>query len=101
MTRNISTLAQLRMLLESMEQDLGLDQLSHNERDLLYAAQSLSGDTKEFVRSEELKNHRLLKSMTQPTYYRALKRLLELGFIELPSDKKTGFYRVTPGIVIK
>ncbi|WP_227268402.1 hypothetical protein [Roseobacter weihaiensis] len=100
MTRNISTLAQLRMLLESMEHDLGLKKLTPNERDLLYAAQNLSGETNEYVRSEELKGHPLLKSMTQPTYYRSLKRLLELGFIELPSGKKTGLYRVNFSIVI-
>ncbi|MEM9635884.1 MAG: hypothetical protein AAGA50_31490 [Pseudomonadota bacterium] len=99
MNGKISTLAQLRILLESMEQDLGLSKLSPNERDLLYAAQSLSNDSNEFIRSDDLRNHPLLKSMTQPTYYRSLKRLLELGFIEPPSGKKTGLYRVNFGIV--
>lgn len=99
MTRNISTLAQLRILLESMEHDLGLKELSTNERDILYATQSLSGDTNAFVRSEQLKNHPLLKSMTQPTYYRSLKRLLDLGFIEPPTGKKTGLYRMSTNII--
>lgn len=94
MTSSINTLAQLRILLEGMELDLGLKSLSPNERDLLYAAQNLSGETNEFIRSEELKSHSLLRFMTQPTYYRSLKRLLELGLLEPPSGKKTGLYRV-------
>lgn len=100
MNGKINTIAQLRILLESMEHDLGLTDLSPNERDLLYAAQNLSGENNKFVRSDELRNHPLLRSMTQPTYYRSLKRLLELGFIEPPIGKKTGLYRVNFGITM-
>ena len=94
MTKKISTLVQLRILLESLEHDLGLKRLSTNERDLLYAIKSLSGEDNEFIRSEDLRNHSLLASMTQPTFYRSLKRLISLGIIEIPSGKKTGLYRV-------
>ncbi len=85
------------MLIESMERDLGLNTLSRHERDVLYVLQELCGEENRFVRSDAIRRHDLLKPMTQPTFYRALRQLLERNLIEMPEGSKAGSYRIVPG----
>ena len=77
---SIKQAAQLRLILLGMEHDLNLEGLTTFERDVLYAATSLhiQGTC---IKSDDIKTHEMAKSMAAPTFYRALKVLLEKGFL--------------------
>lgn len=73
--------AELRKLLISMEEDLGLRSLSRIERDLYHACRDVGAQDGSFA-SSDIKGHRLLAGVPPATFHRALKRLLEAGFID-------------------
>ena len=56
---NIKSVAQLRALLFDMETSLGLADLSHNERDVLYAINEVAAGQPKAARSEAIRNHPL------------------------------------------
>jgi DNA-binding transcriptional ArsR family regulator len=92
----LSGLAKLRAALWQMERDLGLEDLSRNERDVLYAFHAAAAQASEadIIASETVRNDRSISEMKHATFHRSLKRLLELGYIELAPDRKTKLYRL-------
>ncbi|MDT8856611.1 hypothetical protein RNZ50_16595 [Paracoccaceae bacterium Fryx2] len=80
MIKKVERIAQLRELLLRMESELGLLGLTRFERDLLYAVRSLAPDGGE-VRSSALRRHKLVETMTQPTFHRALRELVDQGYL--------------------
>jgi hypothetical protein len=88
-----SKIAQLRRLLHSMEESLGLVELSSTERDVYYAASELSEQDR-IVRSDDLQEHPLINGVAKPTYFRALKTLVKLGYLHHAAGTKTGKYVV-------
>lgn len=88
--------AKLREMLFQMEQDLGLGELSQNEKDILYAFRLVLGqaplDT--VIRADEVRKHPTVAGIKHATYHRALKSLLARGFIEHAPDRKTGAYKL-------
>ncbi len=91
---NIKSVAQLRALLFDMEASLGLAELSHNERDVLYAINEVAAGSPKAARSEAIRNHPLAAAIPQATYHRALKSLVERGVIAHAPDTKAGLYVV-------
>ncbi len=91
---SIFHLAKLYELITSMEQDLGLDTLSEDERAMIYAITSVTDAKKSAFLSSDIKKHLLCGRMSNPTFYRNLKRLLERGIIKNADGKKTGLYEV-------
>lgn len=81
-------------MLHQMERDLGLDRLSRSERDVLLAANSLTETPGKPVKSEQIRNHRLVKGLAQATFHRTLKSLLELGLIKRAGGSKAKHYVV-------
>ena len=86
-----SEIAQLRRLLHSMEEALGLVELSSTERDVYYAASELS-ELAAIVRSDDLQSHPLINAVAKPTYFRALKTLVNRGYLHHAAGTKTGKY---------
>lgn len=86
------SVAQLRELLLGMEQELGLGDLSQNEKDVLYAVQVSFNASEGVARSDDIRNHMLLKSMTQPTFHRSLKVLVKKGYVNHAPNTKAGAY---------
>ena len=87
--------AQLRELLVGMEHDLGLGDLSQNERDVFYAVVSVieaNSSPEGVAKSEDIKSNLLVQGMTQPTFHRSLKVLLDAGLIERAENTKAGSY---------
>ena len=84
--------AQLRELLLSMEKDLGLGHLSQNEKDVFYAVNSVISFRKGIAKSEDIKSHDLVLDMTQPTFHRCLKSLVQMGFLAHAPNTKVGSY---------
>ena len=81
-------------MLYQMEQDIGLEDLSRVERDVLLAAHALTGTPGAAVQSDQIRSHRLVRVLTQATFYRTLKSLLELGFLERAGGSKARHYVV-------
>ena len=52
-----TAVAQLREIVMTMERDLGLIALSHNEKDVLYAVQSVLAVSDGVAKSDEIRSH--------------------------------------------
>ncbi len=89
----ISKLTELRKLMQSMERTLGLEQLSPVERDIYYAAEELSKADQE-VRTFGLIEHTLVQSVSRPTFFRALKSLVQKGYMSQSGSANRGRYIV-------
>ena len=89
-----TTVGQLREIVMAMERELGLSTLSHNERDVLYAVQSVLGETKCVAKSDEIRSHNLVRDMSQPTFHRALKSLLARDLLQHAPETKAGSYTI-------
>ena len=92
---NISSLnsyAQMIAVLRSLENGLGLTELTKLERNIL-AVLSLE-EFQQGARTGSLLNHNILDSPTQSSFYRALKRLRDRKFVDTVGERKTGIYRL-------
>ena len=89
----ISKLAELRKLMQSMEHTLGLEELSPVERDIYYAAEELSKAHQE-VRTFGLIEHTLVQRVSRPTFFRALKSLVQKGYLSQSGSTNRGRYIV-------
>ncbi len=94
-TQRYLNVAQLRALLLGMERDLGLGDLSQNEKDVFYAVQSVIAGSDGVTRSDDIKGHSLVFEMTQPTFHRSLKNLLDRGLLAHAPSTKAGSYVAT------
>jgi hypothetical protein len=90
---DISKLAELRKLLLGMERAMGLEELSSVERDIYYAATELSGHN-HGVRTTGLLSHSLMANVSRPTFFRALKSLVNKGYLSQSSTSRRGVYMV-------
>ncbi|MBK1636509.1 hypothetical protein CKO19_12285 [Rhodovulum adriaticum] len=90
----MAQLSKLYELLSAMERDLGMDQLSGEERRIVYAMSEMA-DADAEISSRDLREHAFCRDISTPTYYRALKRLTARGMLTVPRGRKTGAYRLT------
>ncbi|MBN9677310.1 hypothetical protein [Salipiger bermudensis] len=92
----LSGIAKLRAALWQMEKDLGLEDLNRNERDLLYAFHAIAaqGDGTTDISSDQVRRATAVEEMKHATFHRAMKRLIELGYIEHSPNHKTKVYRL-------
>ena len=88
-----SRIAALCSMLWQMEVEIGLEPLSQHQKDVYYAA-CLVADEDEVVQSDEVRRHPMLALMARPTFYRALKDLVERGFLSSASQRKDGKYKI-------
>ena len=90
----LSGIAKLRVALWQMERDLGLEQLSRTERDVLYAFHAAVTAGVGPVSTEDALRAGRVDEMRHASVSAALSRLLELGYLEqLCGDHPA--YRVT------
>ena len=92
---------ELREMLRNLESDLGLDDLSRVERDVLLAARMLSAAPGDSVETEMIRRHTLIEPCAQATYHRALRKLLDLGFLEISNGSRTKRYVVRRDLMSK
>lgn len=90
---DISKLAELRKLLLGMERSMGLEDLSSVERDIYYAATDLATHN-HGVRTTGLLSHSLVEHVSRPTFFRALKSLVNKGYLSQGSTSRRGIYMV-------
>ncbi|TDK48989.1 hypothetical protein [Antarcticimicrobium luteum] len=98
MNDSLFHLAKLYELIASMEKDLGLHTLSEDERAMIYAITSVTAAEGATFLSADIKKHSLCSRMSNPTFYRNLKRLLQKDLIRHVKGKKTGLYEVAEGL---
>lgn len=93
--QSLSSAAKLRQLLKEIETDLGLDELTEAERDVLYAARIASkADPKgaHIFSSEDLRGNGFVDQIAPATFYRALKALRDRGFVQLAPGFRKNHY---------
>ncbi|SHG86384.1 hypothetical protein [Cognatishimia maritima] len=90
---DISKITELRKLLLGMERAMGLEDLSAVERDIYYAASELASRN-HGVRTTGLLSHDLMENVSRPTFFRALKSLVNKGYLSQASTSRRGVYMV-------
>ena len=88
----LSRLAKLYELVASMEEDLGLDTFSDEERAMIYAMTASTQVGTEQFQSADIKDHPLCRKISKPTFYRNLKKLVHKGVVLPAPGRKTGVY---------
>jgi hypothetical protein len=84
---NITRIQVLRDLLEQMEQDLGLSDLTPSQRDVYFAAW-MGSNADGVVTSTAMKSHPGLSQMPVATFHRCLKALVDMKFLSRPNGSK-------------
>lgn len=87
-------LLDLRRMLHSMEHDLGFDDLSSSEVEVLLVARSLTRKVGDVVTSKEIRSHEMIEPLAPATYHRALRALLDRGLLFKAKGAKTKSYVV-------
>ena len=87
MTAKLQPLAQLSMLLSDMEQELGLEELSHFEKQVLLAVVDCASEANG-AQLADIQKHKLTQEISRPSLFRALKQLEETGQIERLEGKR-------------
>ena len=78
----LNYLAQLNLLVRSVEVDMGLSNVTSSEKAILSAISLLAKPDAEEVSVQKLLEHELVKDIPKPTVYRALKSLVGVGLLE-------------------
>jgi hypothetical protein len=90
----LSGYAHLLALVRSLENDMGLVDLSPLERNIV--ATLALDEFKAGASSEQMLSHGLLDRPTISSFYRALKHLWLTNFVEVVGDRKTGCDHLKP-----
>ena len=93
MKNRLINFSNMRKMLQFMEQDLGVSDLSNDEKNLLAAITDQTDKAGEF-RSEIVRAHSLVVDMSHGTFFRSLKKLIEKSIILKSSDKRRSIYRL-------
>jgi hypothetical protein len=94
MEEKLEALCNLRAISRSMELELGLDGLGQVELDVLLAAQSLNDIPGGVVTSNEMRQHRLVADFPPATFHRALRSLIDRGYLKKAEGAKAKSYVV-------
>ena len=78
----LNYLAQLNLLVRSVEVDLGISDVTASEKAILSAVSLLLNHQATEVSVQRLLEHELVKGIPKPTVYRALKSLVGEGWLE-------------------
>ena len=93
----ISTVARLRELIATLERDLGLGSLSTNELNVLYVVRLLCDSSGASVaEASDIRAHPIVSQISQPTLNRAIRSLLEKGYLETAPNHKAKRYLIGP-----
>lgn len=86
-------IAALRNMLWQMEVEVGLERLPQPQKDVYYAA-CLAADYNQLVHSDAVKRQPLIALMSRPTFYRALKELVNKNLLAHAGHRQDGRYLV-------
>ena len=90
-----NTLIELKKLLNSMEEDFGLNSLSEVEKNVLYAIKDLEKEHGA-AKTANLLNHEFTARMSRISVFRGIKTLEKISKIKRKTSKR-GEYITNPG----
>ena len=93
MKNRLINFSNLRKMLLFMEQDLGVADLTNDEKNLLAAITDQADKNGEF-RSELVRAHSLVVDMSHGTFFRSLKKLIEKNIVSKCSVQRRSIYRL-------
>ena len=85
MTQKFNNLIDLARIVTEMERDLGLDDLSHSERNVLLAISDLE-NSEGAAKTKDILSHDLTVGISRPSIFRALAKLEKLGKLSRKND---------------
>ena len=86
-------LAHLKEILFGMERDLGIESLGQVQKDIVYAATILSEASAE-IETDDIRKHQLLSGVGRSTFFRALKEVVELGYLKHSEGAQRSRYKL-------
>jgi hypothetical protein len=88
----LNSIFELRNMLHQLELEVGFGALTRAERDVFLAAHMLTSVLGDSVETDQIRGHLFVNSLSPATYHRALKSLLEQGFLENAAGTKAKQY---------
>ncbi len=88
----ITYYAELRNLILQMERDMSIVSLTEIEKKVISALIILSNKEQKPIHLDQLREHPLVKSMPQPSLYRAFQTLIKSGYIDKVGTERSGLY---------
>lgn len=85
MTHKFNNLIDLVKIVTEMERDLGLDDISNSERNVLLAISDLE-NAEGVAKTKSILSHDLTVGISRPSIFRALAKLEELGKLSRKND---------------
>ena len=93
MKNRLINFSNLRKMLQFMEQDLVVADLTNDEKNLLAAITDQADKSGEF-RCELVRTHSLVLDMSHGTFFRSLKKLIEKNIVLKSSVQRRSIYRL-------
>ncbi len=90
---NFGKLAHLKEILLGMEHDLGIEDLGPVQKDIVYAATILS-ETSSAFETDDIRKHALLNGVARSTFFRALKDVVEGGYLQHSEGTQRSAYKL-------
>ena len=85
MTQKLNNLIDLVKIVTEMERDLGLDDISNSERNVLLAISDLE-NSEGVAKTNAILSHELTVGISRPSNFRALAKLEKLGKLSREND---------------
>jgi hypothetical protein len=92
--KDISSLAKLKILLIGMEKDFGIDDLNEIQLSIVYAATLISQEA-EVIETDAMRKHILLGGISRSTFFRALRGVVDQGYIKHNDGALRSSYTLT------
>jgi hypothetical protein len=89
---DIKYYAELRNLILQMESDMSIASMTEIEKKVISALIILSSKEKKPIHLDQIRGHPLVKSMPQPSLYRAFQTLIKSGYIDKVGTERSGLY---------
>ena len=94
------TVAQLKELLLGMERELGVSDLGYVQKDILYVVSILPKSNGVFE-TDEIRSHHFLKGVSRSSFFRAMKDVVNAGYLTHCDGTKRSSYKLTLKLKIK
>ena len=94
------TVAQLKELLLGMERELGVSDLGYVQKDILYVVSILPKSNGVFE-TDEIRSHHFLKGVSRSSFFRAMKDVVNAGYLNHCEGTKRSSYKLTAKLKIK
>lgn len=96
----LGSIAQLKEVLLGMEQKLGIYDLGPVQKNILCVV-SILPKNNGVVETDEIRKHNLLKDVSRSSFFRAMKDVINAGYLNHCDGSQRSFYKLTAKLKIK